>query len=230
MCNGVLPIDKLRDFLGPMQYVCLRIPKQVFEVLYKIRVDLNNPTAAQILQAYSKQRGYIISTFYFSNVINSHFTGRALPDEGKAARIFLKDVVNGKLLFCQLPPTYDKQKDGEIIQYNEDIGLELKKDEEEREETKEEEKKEDVLEEGDRDFLGEKKVKVNDDEFFEDEQPEEDGDDPYEGLDNTDLLIMLLEGKVVKGVKLTKEQRRDIKFALKRGDVNIFFLKDPNVL
>jgi len=39
VCNGVLPIDKLRDFLSPVQYLCLRIPKQVFETLYKIKID-----------------------------------------------------------------------------------------------------------------------------------------------------------------------------------------------
>ena len=59
---------------------------------------------------------------------------------------------------------------------------------------------------------------LNDDEFF-DELPEEDGDDPYEGFDNDDLLMLLLEGKPVRGLKLNKQQRRDIKFALKRGEV-----------
>jgi len=63
VCNGVLPIDKLRDYLNPIQYLCLRLPKKVFEVLYKIKIEVPNPTGAQVLQAYSKQRGYNFHLF-----------------------------------------------------------------------------------------------------------------------------------------------------------------------
>jgi len=205
VCNGVLPIDKLRDFLSPVQYLCLRIPKQVFETLYKIKIDIPNPTGSQVLQAYSKQRG--------------HVTGSGLPDEGKAARLFLKDAVNGKVLFCNLPPGYDKEKQGDIIQYEEALynpELEAKN----KAEKGEEEQK--VIElDKNGELVEQAKRPINDDEFF-DELPVDDGDDPYEGFDNDDLLMLLLEGKPVRGLKLNKQQRRDIKFALKRGEkVNV---------
>jgi large subunit GTPase 1 len=208
VCNGVLPIDKLRDFISPVQFMCLRIPKHVFEVIYKIKVDATNPTGSQILQAYSKQRG--------------HFTGRALPDEGKAARIFLKDLVNGKLLFCELPPEYEKGKYGAIIQYNEGLNKAETTQQnitnpEEIEETKQQ-LPENNRKEGENEEQEESKAAIDDEEFFEDEPTEEDGMDPYAGLDNDDLLLLLLEGKSVKGIKLTKDQRRDIKFAVKRGE------------
>lgn len=34
-------------------------------------------------------------------------TGRGLPDEAKAAKLMLKDFVNGKLLYVKLPPNYE---------------------------------------------------------------------------------------------------------------------------
>jgi large subunit GTPase 1 len=198
VCNGVLPIDKLRDYLNPIQYLCQRLPKKVFEVLYKVKIEIPNPTGSQILQAYSKQRG--------------HLTGSALPDETRAARVFLKDLVAGKLLYCALPPDYDKERDGDIIQYDESL---FEKEEEPKNKEIEEEKVIELDKNGE--LVDQKKRPVNDDEFF-DELPPEDEDDPYEGLDNEDLLMILLEGKPVRGLKLTKNQRRDIKFALKRGE------------
>lgn len=36
-------------------------------------------------------------------------TGRGLPDEAKASKIILKEFVNGKLLYCKLPPNYNGQ-------------------------------------------------------------------------------------------------------------------------
>jgi len=131
----------------------------------------------------------------------------------------LKDLVNGKLLYCALPPDYDKEKDGEIIQYDESL---FDKEEESKNKDKEVEEEKVIELDKNGEIVEQTKRPINDDEFF-DELPVEDGDDPYEGLDNEDLLMLLLEGKPVRGLKLTKNQRRDIKFALKRGEVNNLF-------
>lgn len=131
----------------------------------------------------------------------------------------MKDLVNGKLLYCALPPDYDKEKDGEIIQYDESL---FDKEEESKNKDKEVEEEKVIELDKNGEIVEQTKRPINDDEFF-DELPVEDGDDPYEGLDNEDLLMLLLEGKPVRGLKLTKNQRRDIKFALKRGEVNNLF-------
>jgi large subunit GTPase 1 len=157
-------------------------------------------------------------------------TGSALPDEAKAARIFLKDLVNGKLLFCTLPPDYNKEKDGFIIQYNTDIIVPVKEEHSKKkdvEESKTEEDpnkiKEEKEESDEEENLGDQsRIQINDDEFFEGEPTELDGDDPYEGFSNEELLLLLLEGKSVRGIRLNKNQRRDLKFAVKRGEVNHF--------
>ena len=100
VCNGVLPIDQLREFTGPAGLVAQRIPQSFFEALYGVKVytrpleegGTGIPTAEEILVAYAIARGFAK-------------TGQGQPDESRAARYILKDYVNGKLLFCHPPPS-----------------------------------------------------------------------------------------------------------------------------
>ena len=100
VCNGILPIDQLREFTGPAALVAQRIPQSFFEGLYGVEVHTRAleeggtgiPTAEEILVAYAIARGFAK-------------TGQGQPDESRAARFILKDYVNGKLLFCHPPPT-----------------------------------------------------------------------------------------------------------------------------
>ncbi|KAL9027342.1 MAG: hypothetical protein Q9196_004123 [Gyalolechia fulgens] len=100
VCNGILPIDQLREFTGPAGLVAHRIPQSFFEALYGIKVHIRPveeggtgiPTAEEILIAYAIARGFAK-------------TGQGQPDESRAARYILKDYVNGKLLFCHPPPS-----------------------------------------------------------------------------------------------------------------------------
>ena len=99
VCNGILPIDQLREFSGPAGLVAQRIPQSFFEALYGVKVHKRPveeggtgiPTAEEILTAYAIARGFAK-------------TGQGQPDESRAARYILKDYVSGKLLFCQPPP------------------------------------------------------------------------------------------------------------------------------
>jgi large subunit GTPase 1 len=100
VCNGILPIDQLREFTGPAGLVAQRIPQSFFEALYGIKVRTRPleeggtglPTAEEILVAYAIARGFAK-------------TGQGQPDESRAARYILKDYVSGKLLFCHPPPS-----------------------------------------------------------------------------------------------------------------------------
>jgi large subunit GTPase 1 len=38
MCCGVLNIDTIRDYLSPIQLIMSRIPKEVLEAQYKIKL------------------------------------------------------------------------------------------------------------------------------------------------------------------------------------------------
>jgi len=99
VCNGILPIDQLREFTGPAGLVAKRIPQPFLEALYGMKIVTRSleeggtgiPTAEEILTAYAKARGFTR-------------TGQGQPDESRAARYILKDYVKGKLLFCQPPP------------------------------------------------------------------------------------------------------------------------------
>ncbi|KAL8734853.1 MAG: hypothetical protein Q9166_001205 [cf. Caloplaca sp. 2 TL-2023] len=100
VCNGILPIDQLREFTGPAGLVAKRIPQSFFEALYGVKVRTRPleeggtgiPTAEEMLVAYAVARGFTK-------------TGQGQPDESRAARYILKDYVSGKLLFCQPPPS-----------------------------------------------------------------------------------------------------------------------------
>ncbi|CZR59221.1 related to putative human GTP-binding protein MMR1 [Phialocephala subalpina] len=99
VCNGILPIDQLREFTGPAGLVAKRIPQPFLEALYGMKINIRPleeggtgiPTAEEMLIAYARARGFTR-------------TGQGQPDESRAARYILKDYVNGKLLFCQPPP------------------------------------------------------------------------------------------------------------------------------
>lgn len=99
VCNGILPIDQLREFTGPAGLVVQRVPQAFLEALYGIKIEKRPleeggtgiPTAEELLIAYATARGFTK-------------TGQGQPDESRAARYILKDYVNGKLLFCHPPP------------------------------------------------------------------------------------------------------------------------------
>lgn len=101
VCNGVLPIDQLREFTGPATLVAARIPQPFLEAVYGIHIKTRPfeeggngiPTASEFLSAYAKARGF-------------QTQGVGQPDESRAARTVLKDYVKGKLLYCSPPPGY----------------------------------------------------------------------------------------------------------------------------
>ncbi|KAM6595786.1 hypothetical protein CsatA_006310 [Cannabis sativa] len=86
-------------FVGQaVQVVANRVPRQVIEDVYKIKLpkpkpyELQSrpPLAAELLRSYCASRGYVASS--------------GLPDETRAARQMLKDYIDGKLQHYQLPP------------------------------------------------------------------------------------------------------------------------------
>ena len=107
VCNGVLPIDQLREFTGPAGLVARRVPQPFLENVYGMKIPTRpteeggtgTPTASEMLRAYARARGFA-------------GTGRhGQPDESRAARYILKDYVSGKLLYCH-PPPHEPEIDG----------------------------------------------------------------------------------------------------------------------
>ncbi|KAK0720819.1 hypothetical protein B0H67DRAFT_634028 [Lasiosphaeris hirsuta] len=99
VCNGVLPIDQLREYSGPATVVARRIPQRFLEALYSIQIRLRPieeggtgiPSSEELLSSYARHRGFITQGF-------------GQPDQARAARYILKDYVAGKLLYVMPPP------------------------------------------------------------------------------------------------------------------------------
>lgn len=111
VCNGVLPIDQLREYTGPTTLITHRIPQAFLEAIYGIHIKTRPfeeggtgvPTASELLAAYAKARGFTTS-------------GVGQPDESRAARVILKDYVSGKLLYVEPPPGW-----GEGDEFNHEL-------------------------------------------------------------------------------------------------------------
>lgn len=101
VCNGVLPIDQMRDHTAPVTLVTEHIPRAVLERTYGITLPCPGegedptrlPTAEELLNAYGYVRGYM--------------TSHGMPDCPRSARYVLKDYVKGRLLYCHPPPGVD---------------------------------------------------------------------------------------------------------------------------
>ncbi|KFG78294.1 putative ribosome biogenesis GTPase Lsg1 [Metarhizium anisopliae] len=105
VCNGVLPIDQMREYTGPVGLVTQRIPQRFLEAIYGIQIKTRPleeggsgiPTGEELLRAYARARGF-------------QTQGLGQPDEARASRYVLKDYVNGKLLFVHPPPGIEDAK------------------------------------------------------------------------------------------------------------------------
>ncbi|KAM4888820.1 large subunit GTPase 1 homolog [Thomomys bottae] len=108
-CNGILPIDQMRDHIPPVSlisFLCWKhlrfnIPRYVLEATYGIHIikprededPHRPPTSEELLTAYGYMRGFM--------------TAHGQPDQPRSARYILKDYVKGKLLYCHPPPGRD---------------------------------------------------------------------------------------------------------------------------
>jgi len=102
VCDGVLPIDQMREYTGPITLVIKRIMKEVLEATYGLDIQVKGMEdggdgvlrAEDLLSTYAVARGFTRA-------------GQGTPDEARAARYILKDYVSAKLLYCHPPPDVD---------------------------------------------------------------------------------------------------------------------------
>ena len=95
--NCVLPVDRTSDYFSPVQLLANRVPRKYFEAVYSILLpkpaDHENPnrppTAHELLTTVAFMKGFMSSA--------------GIPDCSRAARVILKDVVNGKLRWIAAP-------------------------------------------------------------------------------------------------------------------------------
>jgi len=194
ICNGVLPIQNLVEYLNAIMYVLREVPIEILRRVYKlpeIKLDaeVSASNARELLQIYSATRGY--------------HTGSGLPDEAKAAKIILKDYVEGRIPHFRLPI--------EMKDFEQPIYMKLIDNYEEVKQSMplKNTKKEDLISETK--HLAQKDLHK---EYGENAQQLLEEEEYIMNLTEQDILD-LLEGKKVMGKKLTKPQKREIKFAIK---------------
>lgn len=102
VCDGILPIDQMREYTAPAELVAHRIPKDILMRTYNIDIPTlsveeggtGQPTGLEVLAAYAVARGLVRQS-------------QGNPDESRAARYVLKDYINARLLYAHPPPGID---------------------------------------------------------------------------------------------------------------------------
>lgn len=96
--SGILPVDQMREHVGPVTLLIQHIPRNIVESTYGINIivkptgreDPNRlPTAEELLSSYAKMRGFMTSS--------------GQPDCPRASRYIIKDYLKGKLLYSHPP-------------------------------------------------------------------------------------------------------------------------------
>lgn len=100
VCNGIMPIDQLKDYKGmiePVGIVCTKISRVQLQEQYSLVFPAHkevDPT--EFLTSYAIMRGF--------------YKDHGRPDDARVARTILKDFCNGKLLYCHPPPHLSDEK------------------------------------------------------------------------------------------------------------------------
>jgi large subunit GTPase 1 len=192
LVNGIYPIDTLSDIYNPIQIIINQIPSKILANFYKIILP-DIYSAKQFLQIIAKKRGF--------------YTGNGLPEEAKTAKLILRDYTSGKLLYCHLRPDYSEEKFGKISTFENNVEL-----------TKEEKENHKLIE----------NIPANFDDnyeklYAENEQILENKKIIGENVDNNFFVEQNFKSekdKELENKPLTKEMKREIKFAIKRGDID----------
>ena len=192
LVNGIYPIDTLSDIYNPIQIIINLIPSKILSDFYKIILP-DIYSAKQFLQIIAKKRGF--------------YTGNGLPEEAKTAKLVLRDYTSGKLLYCHLRPDYTEEKFGKILQYEKKVEL-----------TQEEKENHKLIE----------NIPANFDDnyeklYAENEQILENKKIIGENVDTNFFVEQNFKSekdKELENKPLTKEMKRELKFAVKRGDID----------
>eukprot|EP00743_Colponemidia_sp_Colp-15_P020306 GILK01026303.1.p1 GENE.GILK01026303.1~~GILK01026303.1.p1 ORF type:complete len:319 (+),score=37.89 GILK01026303.1:158-1114(+) len=107
VCDGILPVDTVKDYVTPIGVVCERIPQIILESMYRVSLrrqdDLDDCTcfADRLLCAVARRKGYM--------------TEHDKPNRHKAARDILKMYVDGILVFVHPPRGYAQEVPPELV-------------------------------------------------------------------------------------------------------------------
>lgn len=111
LCAGLMRVAEMREFIGPVSLVVRRIPKKVLETVYNVDLSQKAIPNNQFIDSYGPGRKLPLAIHFLHSYALSrgYVTRSKKPDEFKAAKIVLKDYIDGKILFCRAPPNVDQK-------------------------------------------------------------------------------------------------------------------------
>lgn len=107
VCDGILPVANVKDYVTPIGVVCERIPQIILETMFRVSLrrqdDVDDCTslADRLLSAVARRRGYM--------------TEHDKPNRSKAANDILRMYVDGVLVFVHPPRGYTAEIPPELI-------------------------------------------------------------------------------------------------------------------
>mmetsp|Transcript_6840 Transcript_6840/g.18505 ORF Transcript_6840/g.18505 Transcript_6840/m.18505 type:complete len:705 (-) Transcript_6840:108-2222(-) len=97
-CDGVLPVDQMRDHHPAVEELCARVPRDELERTYGITLATRDDEEDPI--PISPARELLVA----HGIVHSFLNKGGQPDESRSARLVLKDLINGRLRHWQTPP------------------------------------------------------------------------------------------------------------------------------
>ncbi len=104
VCAGVLPINQLRDHMAPVDLVCRRVPGPLLRSYYGLKgggttdKEVKKAVGQAVVQSAREFLGDLCEA-------RSYWTqGSGVADVNRAARMVLKEYVEGRLVYCHPPP------------------------------------------------------------------------------------------------------------------------------
>ena len=116
--GGILPIDTLSEYGSAMDLLMQKVPFAHLLSHYGVM-------KSRVLDAKKSDRKMGETMLFLSSLglMRGFVKGGGMPDHARAARMVLKDFVEGKLVFCQAPPNVDQAV---FCQYKTDCDDEIK--------------------------------------------------------------------------------------------------------
>jgi len=109
---GVYPIAQMRNHWPVVGLICQRVPRQILNATYGFKIPVNLPEGWTDLLPPPPSGEELLTTFCEARSIVA--AGSGVPDWQRAARVVVKDYVEGKLLFNHAPPKLEDVKSFEM--------------------------------------------------------------------------------------------------------------------
>ena len=208
VCKGVLPLNNISGFVDPVRHLLEHCDYVQLSNLYFLPNSTNQatlwrPSAQEVLQFFAASRGYT--------------AGSGIPDENKASKIILKDLIDGRISHFKLPGGDLGVDTGGLTraEYLEQCFLEMspKRD---LITLAQVEKTFKNIDTNDLDVFNKKKREMAGEEDIHSESKALEFEEVMDMI-GPDQIEQLMEGKKVGPFKLNKAQRRELKFGIQGG-------------